>query len=78
MASSTNRDKHIVLASEVDRCHDIAHIRTTRNHARTTVNHGIVNLAGLLVILITRLDKLSTQARFKFFNVCLINHDVLP
>jgi hypothetical protein len=67
MASSTNRDKHIVLASEVDRCHDIAHIRATRNHARTTLNHGIVNLAGFIVTFITRLYQLATQVRFKFF-----------
>jgi len=36
--------------------------------------HSIVDLAGIVVIFITRLDELALQARFEYLYACLIHH----
>jgi hypothetical protein len=70
--------EHLVVAGEVHATDDVGHVGAARYHARTLVDHGVVDLAGFLIVRITGLDELPSQARLELLYGRFVVHDGSP
>jgi hypothetical protein len=75
MSTAADRDKQIVLSTEVHGANDVRHVRTTGNQPRLFVDHSVVHLAGFIVILVTRFNQSATKVRFEIGDRILVKHD---
>src|SRR5215216_1097885 len=66
------------FAGEVHAADDVGHIGAAGYHARALVDHGVVDLASFIVVWITGLEELSTQARLELLYGRFIDHDGSP
>ena len=74
MSTAADRDKQIVFSPEVHRANDVRHVRTTGNQPRLFVDHSVVDLAGFIVILVTRFDQSATKVCFEIGNRIFVKH----
>src|SRR4051794_36960508 len=61
MASTADRDPHLIIAAETHRGHDVRHIGALGDQSRLAADHGIVNLPGALVTRVLRLNQFSAK-----------------
>ena len=57
VSAAADRDKQIVFAREIYAADDVCDIRAARDQPRLFVDHRVVDLAGFIVICVTRLDE---------------------
>ena len=65
MATAAYRQQQMMGAGELDTLEDIGHTSTADNQCRASVNHGIPDLASLLVARLTGTEQGTTQAGLK-------------
>src|SRR4029077_10002230 len=64
MTAAADRDKEIVVASEIYAPDDVCDIRAPRDQARFLMNHSVVDLASFIVIRVARLDDSASETLF--------------
>lgn len=73
--ASTDGHAQLVVAAEIHRGDDIGHVHTASDQTRSTVDHGVVDFASLVVARIARFDESSAQTGLKGGNGRFIQHD---
>src|SRR3954447_10910730 len=58
----------LVLAREADSADHVGHTDTAREQRGSFVDHGVVDLAGIVVAYVARLDQLAAQSRCEILN----------
>ena len=77
VAAAADGGEKIILPAKSHGGDHIGDIGTASDEKRPLVDHGVVQLAGLLVMLVTSLDQFAAQARFEFSYDCIVQHDFL-
>ena len=77
VAATTDRKKQIVFACEIYRQNDVCDIDTPRDQPRLFVDHRVIDVAGVIVICVARLDQSSTQVCFEIGDRIFVEHDGL-
>ncbi len=78
VAAAADRREHPLLAAESHSCLDVLHVRAVRDQARPLVDHAVVDLAGLVVARVVRLDQLASQALPERCYTVVSGHRILP
>src|SRR5262249_17817050 len=60
--AAAHRDQKIVLPRDPHRVDDVSRAGTTDDERRPLVDHAVPNLADIVVVLVIRTDKLTTEA----------------
>jgi hypothetical protein len=71
MATTTDRYQKIAGTGEIDGVNYIGYSSAAGDQRRASVDHPVMNLADKVIAIIARLDKLTPQALFEFFDLCL-------
>ena len=78
VAAAAYGGEKIILPAKPHGGDHIGDIGTASDQKRPLVDHGVVQLAGLLVALVASLDQLAAQARLKFFYQHDVHLSMLP
>src|SRR5215211_6103002 len=76
--ATADGQEHLIVAGEVHATDDVGHVGAAHYHARTLVDHGVVDLAGFVIVRITGLDELPSQARLELLYGRFVVHDGTP
>jgi len=76
--AAADGEEQAVLAGEVDRDDHVGNVGAACDQGRASVDHGVVDLAGFVIVRITGLDELPSQARLELLYGCFIVHDGSP
>jgi hypothetical protein len=68
VAATANRDSHVVLASEIDGRDDVGDVDAACDDRRSLVDHGVVDLAYLIVVGVGWGDDRTAHRRCKCFD----------
>ncbi|HVQ20931.1 MAG TPA: hypothetical protein VMS23_07785, partial [Terrimicrobiaceae bacterium] len=74
VAAASNRNQELVLAAKIDGRDHIGDVRAAGNQPWPSINHPVVNLAGLIIPFVLRLDQLSAKFRTESIYCFLSEH----
>jgi hypothetical protein len=78
VSAAADREQELVVASEIDAGDDVGRVDGPGDEGRTTIDHGVVDLASFVVLAVVWRDEPSAESGFELLWVELAGHGGSP